>query len=157
VTDTKLVLPDTTTYESGVTTCPSGEVGKLVLVKWASADDPNAQPTVIDQDIGDARFTADRAAFTLAFVPEAKIAEIPKPESIPTLDNLSDVDPSSTSTVPGATPPTTAAGVTDTTAAGSTASTAAGTTDTSTANPTTSSGAATTAAPASSAPATTSG
>jgi hypothetical protein len=91
VTDDKLVMPDGTEYVSGKTTCPDGEVGKLVLVVWGSADDPAATPTVVDKDIAGTRFVNDRMAMTLAFVPEAKIAEIPRPESIPNLDNLSDM------------------------------------------------------------------
>ena len=78
-------------YVSGKTTCPNGEVGTLALVSWANADDPDAAPTVITKDIAGTRFVNDRMAMTLAFVPEAAIAEVPRPESIPNLDNLSDV------------------------------------------------------------------
>ena len=97
VTDGKLVLADGTTYESGVTTCPDGQAGKLVLVAWPTADDPASEPTVITKDIASTQFANDRMAFTLAFVPEDKIAEIPRPESIPNLDNLSDVQGSTPS------------------------------------------------------------
>lgn len=126
VSDTKLTLRDGTVYESGKTTCPSGETGKLVLVEWKSADDPAATPTVIDKNIGGTRFINDRMAFTLAFVPEAKIAEIPKPESIPNLDNLVDVQP----TLPagGATVSTVVAATTDSTTAGATGASTTGST-----------------------------
>jgi len=100
VTDDKLVMPDGTEYVSGKTTCPDGEVGKLVLVVWGSADDPAATPTVVDSDIAGTRFVNDRMAMTLAFVPESKIAEIPRPESIPNLDNLSDVPGAGQNDVP---------------------------------------------------------
>jgi len=132
VSDGKLVTADGSVYESGTTTCPDGQVGKLVLVEWQSADDPAATPKVITKDIADTRFVNDRMVFTLAFVPEDKIADIPKPESIPNLDNLSDVqgsqstvatlpgDGSSTTVADGSTPTTTAEGATSTTTAGAT-------------------------------------
>lgn len=125
VSDTKIVTPQGQTYESGKTTCPSGEVGVVALVKWQSADDANAQPQVIRKDIGGARYENDRMAFTLAFVPEAKLAEVPKPESIPNLDNLSDVQTtgSTAATVPGATASTVAGDTTASTVAGATATT----------------------------------
>ncbi|MFN0027875.1 MAG: hypothetical protein ACKV2O_11960 [Acidimicrobiales bacterium] len=138
--DTKLTTTDGKAYESGKTTCPSGEVGKLVLARWASADDPDAKPEIITEDITGARFLTDRSAFTLAFVPEGKIADIPRPESIPGLDQLTDVDPSTLTTLPGSAssvagdPGTTVAGdpaaTTTTVAGGATSSTVAATTTT---------------------------
>jgi hypothetical protein len=94
----KLTLPDKTVYESGKTTCANDKVGKLVLAEWQHADDAAAAPKLITSDITSARFDNDRMAFTLAFVPEDEFPNIPRPESIPTLDSLSDV--------PGAAPPT---------------------------------------------------
>lgn len=96
-----IVTPDGQRYDSGETTCPDGTVGQTVLVAWPSADDPNAPPTMIRGDINDTVFERDRMAFTLAFVPEDQIAGVPRPESIPTLDNLTDVAPA-----PGAPLPT---------------------------------------------------
>ena len=102
----KLTTPEGKVYESGKTTCPSGEAGKLVLVEWKSADDDTTAPRVIATDINATRFLNDRMAFTLAFVPEAKILDIPRPESIPQLDKLTDVDPNSlgSTTLPGSVP-----------------------------------------------------
>ena len=102
----KLTTPEGKVYESGKTTCPSGEAGKLVLVEWKSADDDTTAPRVIETDINATRFLNDRMAFTLAFVPEAKILDIPRPESIPQLDQLTDVDPNSlgSTTLPGSVP-----------------------------------------------------
>jgi hypothetical protein len=117
VSGDRIVMPDGTTRVEGETTCPNGKVGKVVLVEWANADDPAAVPRVIDGDIDGTRFANDRMAFTLAFVPEDEIATVPRPESIPTLDNLTDVPAaqgSSGLTVPGA-PPDTSAGGTGTT------------------------------------------
>ena len=124
VTDSKIVTADGQTYESGTTTCPNGEVGTVALVKWQSADDPDAKPEVITEDIGGTRYENDRMAFTLAFVPQAELAAVPRPESMPNLDNLTDV-PSTGSTTSAV------AGTTDSTVAGdSTASTVAGATST---------------------------
>ena len=102
----KLTTPEGKVYESGKTTCPSGEAGKLVLVEWKGADDATAAPRVIETDLNATRFLNDRMAFTLAFVPEAKIPDIPRPESIPQLDQLTDLDPNSlgSTTVPGILP-----------------------------------------------------
>jgi hypothetical protein len=92
VSDKQVVGPDGKTYESGKTTCgDGGETGKLVLAVWDSADDAAAAPRLVEKDIVKTRFVNDRMAFTLAFVPESKIADIPRPESVPNLDNLSDV------------------------------------------------------------------
>ncbi len=140
VSDSKLTTTDGKAYESGKTTCPSGEVGKLVLARWASADDAAAKPEVITDNIPETRFLKDRSAFTLAFVPEGKIADIPRPESIPNLDQLTDVDPSTLTTL------TTVAGATTTLPAGG-ATTVVGdpaTTTTATAGATTTTAATTT-------------
>ena len=94
VTDGKIVLPGGETWENGKT-CPNGQAGKVVLAKWESADDPDAAPEIITSDIPSVRMDRDRMAFTLAFVPEGDIPNIPRPESIPTLDNLSDLEPTS--------------------------------------------------------------
>jgi hypothetical protein len=120
VTDDKIVLPSGETWENGKT-CPNGQAGKVVLAKWESADDADAPPQIITSDFGSARVDRDRMAFTLAFVPEGDIPNIPRPESIPTLDNLSDLGTAPATTAPGAgTTPST-----DTTAAGGTPSTEA--------------------------------
>ena len=134
VSDDKIVTVDGTTYESGTTTCPSGAVGTVALVEWKSADDTTAAPTVITKNITDTRIVNDRMAFTLAFVPEADVANVPRPESIPQLDNLTDVEPSqiptnlddlNTSTTAGDATATTAVDGTATTAVGDTPTTAA--------------------------------
>lgn len=138
VTDGKLVMADGTTYESGVTTCPDGQTGKLVLVAWPNADDPAAAPKVITKDIASTQFANDRMAFTLAFVPEDKVADIPRPESIPNLDNLSDVQ-GSTPSVPtgGSVPATGADGSSSTTVAGDASTTTAPAASATTASPST--------------------
>lgn len=119
VSDGKIVMPNGETWENGKT-CPNGQAGKVVLAKWESADDPNAAPEIITSDIGSVRVDRDRMAFTLAFVPEDDIANIPRPESIPTLDNLTDLGTNPATSTPG----TDTTPSTDTTAAGGTPSSA---------------------------------
>ncbi len=123
VTNSKIVLPGTSgTFENGQL-CDDGQPGKVVLAEWKDANE-DVPPKLIYKDIAGARFTNDRMAFTLAFVPEG--TEIPKPDSVPTLDNLSDVDPTSTTTSAP-----TGDGATTTTAVGDTTTTVAATTSTS--------------------------
>jgi len=92
-------LPDGTTYENGYD-C-NGTPAQLSVVKWANVDDPNAAPETFTSGFADIKLDSDRSAFTFAVVPEG--TEIPKPESIPTLDNLSDVSGSSASVPPSST------------------------------------------------------
>ncbi|MPY93259.1 MAG: hypothetical protein GEV08_09380 [Acidimicrobiia bacterium] len=89
VTDDKIVLPGGETYQNG-DDC-NGQPGKVMLAKWDNANS-EGPPEIVTSGFGGERFHNDRMAFTVAFVPEG--TEIPKPESVPTLDNLSDVDPS---------------------------------------------------------------
>ena len=115
VSNGKLVLPSGDTYEDGQQ-CAGGQPGRLVLAEWDSAN-ADTPPELIQDGISDVRFTADRMAFTLAFVPEG--TEIPKPPSVPTLDNLSDLDPSQQTGATTTAPPADG-GATTTTAAGAT-------------------------------------
>ena len=72
------------------------------------ADDTSAQPRIYTgADIGKFHFYEDRLAITLAVVPDG--TDVPRPESVPQLDQLSDVA--------GATSTTVATGATGTTAA----------------------------------------
>ena len=101
-----------TTYDNGFD-C-NGEPAEVSLYAWP-ADDLSAEPTVITSGFGSYRFDQDRLAVTLAVVPPG--TEVPRPESVPELDQLSDVpgavDPTATpSTVapaPSADTPTTSA------------------------------------------------
>jgi len=85
----------------------------VVLYQWP-ADSPDAEPTIFTDNFADVRFTEDRGVFTLAVVPEG--TEVRQPDSVPLLDNLSDVtgeteptgdttpaDPTATTVVPAAT------------------------------------------------------
>jgi hypothetical protein len=85
-------LPDGTKYENGYD-C-NGQPAKLSVYKWR-VDDPNAEPEIFTSDFGNIKLDGDRDAYTFAVVPEG--TDVPKPDSIPTLDNLSDVTGSSAS------------------------------------------------------------
>lgn len=107
LSDTRIEVPGGETYEEGDDQC-DGEPGVMQLkVK--------GQEEVITTDIEDFVFGEDRQAITIAFAPRG--AEIPLPPSEPTLDNLSDVTPSTTVPAPGSAPPPGAEGASTTTAA----------------------------------------
>jgi hypothetical protein len=138
VTNTKITLPSGDTFEEGTDQC-AGKDAIVLVAYWRSADDAAAgekPTTVFTDDFGDIRFKEDRAAFTIAFLPEG--ADIPAPPSIPTLDNLTDVGTNSapggsTTTFPGGATTTTLPGSeSTTTVAGGTSSTAPGDTSGST-------------------------
>lgn len=91
-----------TTYSDGFD-C-DGQPATVSMYQWP-ADDPDAEPIIHTEDLGSVHFGEDRLAFTIAVVPEG--TEVPRPPSIPTLDNLSDVAPDgsdleTTTTVPAA-------------------------------------------------------
>ena len=129
VSNGRIALPGDQVWEDSEA-CPDGQPGRVVLARWNSADDPASPADIITEDIADVRFTQDRMAFTLAFVPESRFPEIPRPESIPTLDNLSDMPPSAgdpaATVVTDATGDTVGGSETSTADSGSTSSTAAG-------------------------------
>lgn len=121
--DDSFTLPDGTTFKDG-DDC-GGEKGRVVIARWP-ADDPDAEPVLFEDNFGDVKFAEDRGVITLAFLPEG--AEVPRPPSVPGLDNLSDVEGASTTTTApasgGDTSTTVAGGDPTTTVAGDTATTA---------------------------------
>ena len=140
-----LTLPDGTAFTEGTDQCGAEgdeEDAHLVVARWAQADealDGKEPSEIITEDFDDIRFRADCEAFTIAYV--ADDDDIPPPESIPTLGNLSDVvgtesgcpgvegeTPTSSST----TSSTVADGTTDSTVGDTTSSTVAESSTTST-------------------------
>jgi hypothetical protein len=128
VTDDSITLPDGTTYTEGSDQC-GDEDARVVVARWDSADQAaeGENPSQIyTDDFDQIRFRNDREAYTIAFLPEGD--DIPAPDSIATLDQLTDVVGSptaSTTTVAGETT-TTVAGQTTTTAPAATTTTASG-------------------------------
>jgi hypothetical protein len=109
--DSSIVLPTGTVLdeEAGC----DGESATLKVARWP-ADDADAEAEIIEEDIDDIRFREDREVITIALAREDD--DIPRPETVATLDNLSDVIEAPTTTVPGETT-TTVAGETTTTSA----------------------------------------
>lgn len=97
--DDSITLPNGTVLDENEG-C-DGEPSELVIARWP-ADQPDADPEIIRNDFRKIRFREDREVFTIALVKEGEV--VPRPESVPMLDNLSDVieaPPLSTTTVPG--------------------------------------------------------
>ena len=113
VTDSKVTFPDGETWDEASDSCPNADgeevPGEIVIARWQDAQDAadGEKPTeVITDDFGDIRFRNDREYYTIAFVPEGELEDIPvRPDVISDLNNLSDVGPdASTSTsTPGET------------------------------------------------------
>ncbi|MCU0309421.1 MAG: hypothetical protein MUE36_00555 [Acidimicrobiales bacterium] len=84
-----------TTYANGFD-C-NGQPAEVSMHVWP-ADDPAAPARILTEDFASFRFDEDRLAVTLAVVPAG--TEVPRPESVPELDSLSDVpgsgDPTAT-------------------------------------------------------------
>jgi hypothetical protein len=93
MSDTKLELPEGLgTFEEGETKCGDQD-GQLKVLVWEDANS-GGDPKVFITDFGNIRFTSDRMAMTIAFVPaDADLSSL-KPPSVPELDQLSDVDSS---------------------------------------------------------------
>jgi hypothetical protein len=152
-TDDSVTTPDGTVYKNGEFKC-GDKPAKVSIWRW-NADDSLVPTEVFENGFNDIRFRGDRDAYTIAVLPEGSDIVPPRPESVPELDKLTDVDQSQTQTptqvtvppgvtIPGQTDPagapvTTAAGsppVTDasgapvTTPTGATPTTAAGATPT---------------------------
>jgi hypothetical protein len=108
MTDESLVLPEGGgTFENG-DDC-AGSPGQVKVLVWDDADAAaTSQPKVFITDFDNIRFTNDRMAMTIAFVNSDTDLDTLQPPSIPTLDNLSDLDPDENPT-PGQTVPTTVA------------------------------------------------
>jgi hypothetical protein len=131
--DSKVTFPDGETWDEGEDTCTvdGQEVpGQIVLARWqdAQAAADGEKPTeVLTEDFGSARFRNDREYYTLAFVPEGQLEDIPvRPDVVSDLGNLSDVGPTEDLEAPADSTSTTAPGdtsSTDTTAPGDTSST----------------------------------
>lgn len=120
------------TFENGKDEC-NGKAANWKVAYWADAAQ-SSPPTIFVTDFANIRFAQDRGAITLAFVPDDVDMSTLKPPSIPQLDQLTDLAPTTTTTVAGATTvagdatATTVAGATTT--AGAATSTASGTTTT---------------------------
>jgi hypothetical protein len=99
--DDSVRLPDGTSRADG-DDC-DGQPASWRLVEW-DVDDPRATPVERFGGFAAATYGGDRHAMTLAFLPDG--AEVPKPPTIPALDQLTDA-PTPTTTGPRRDSPTT--------------------------------------------------
>jgi hypothetical protein len=95
-------LPNGDSYRAGSASC-GGQPATVAVYRW-SVDESNVPgdvppAEVHTEDFGAIVFGADRQAYTIAVVPEGTTP--PRPPSVPTLDNLTDVAPT---TAPEAVP-----------------------------------------------------
>jgi hypothetical protein len=82
-------LPDGQEFRKGSATC-GDKPARIAVYRW-KVDDPRAPVEVFDHGFGDIFMDADRHAYTFAVMPEGSKEPGPKPESIPQLDQLEDV------------------------------------------------------------------
>jgi hypothetical protein len=89
--ESRLRLPeDQGTFEAG-DDC-QGKPGQIKALVWDDAN-TTGNPRILVTDFNNIRFTNDRMAMALVFVnPDEDLSQL-RPPSVPTLDNLSDVDP----------------------------------------------------------------
>jgi hypothetical protein len=85
-TDDGFTTPDGTEYKNGYD-C-NGQPAKVTVTEWYP-DDPTKPGQVYESNFNNIVFDTDRAAYTIAVVPDGVVP--PMPESVPTLDNLTDV------------------------------------------------------------------
>lgn len=90
-TDDGFINSDGTEYKNGYD-C-NGQPATVSVIKWFP-DDPTRPGEVYESNFNNIVFDTDRAAYTIAVVPEGVTP--PMPDSVPTLDNLTDVPGSGT-------------------------------------------------------------
>jgi hypothetical protein len=138
MSDSKVEFPDGETWDEAEDTCTvdGDEVpGQLIVAKWNDAQDAadGERPNdVFTDDFDSIRFENDREYYTIAFVPEGALEDIPvRPDVISDLGNLSDViqapDDSTSTSEAQSTDDSTSTTAADDTASSTTATTAADT------------------------------
>ena len=103
IDDDEIDLGGDARVKEGDDTCGEDEEPEIVQVAvWENAREADVtDPEIVTEDIRGIRFVNDSMAFTIAFAPEG--ADIPPPPTIPTLDNLSDVEPTGDADTTGTT------------------------------------------------------
>jgi hypothetical protein len=117
LTDTELTMGDKS-WKEGDQKC-GDEDAELVVAQWKDVESTDEKPAIILRDFDSVRFREDGEGYTIAFVPEDEVENIPKPPSAANLAQLGAADASSTGETT-----TTAPASTDTTAPASTDTTA---------------------------------
>ena len=89
-----VTLPDGTSYNKGYD-C-NGTPAVVSAYYWADAFDDSTPPKVYTSDFGSIPLRTDRAAIAIVVAPPG--TDVPKPDSVPTLNKLEDVAGSTAST-----------------------------------------------------------
>ena len=100
-TNDGFTAPDGTEYKNGFD-C-NGQPAQVQVVKWFP-DDPTRPGEVFTDNFNNIVFDTDRAAYTIAVVPEGVVP--PLPETVPGLDSLIDVQGSGSGATSGIDPST---------------------------------------------------
>lgn len=89
LSDTELTVGDETWDEDEDTCIVDGEEvpGEVVVAKWENGTD-DGDPTIYRTGLTSLRFENDGEAYMIAFVPRDEVDDIPKPESVAMLANL---------------------------------------------------------------------
>lgn len=97
IDDDQIDLGSVASVHEGEDTCGDGQSAIVQVAVWADARTATStDPEIVTENIRDIWFERDGSAYTIAFAPEGAV--IPPPPSIPTLDNLSDVEGSTSAT-----------------------------------------------------------
>jgi len=110
LSDDRLRVPDVGTFEEGEDDC-DGDAATLRVAVWDDARNDEEPSRVVTENLADIPLT-DGAAIAIVFAPEG--VDVPKPPTVPQLDNLSDVPSQAT------TPTSAPEGTTDTSTPGDT-------------------------------------
>ena len=87
LSDTRLRVPGVGSFEVGDTDC-DGEPATLRVLVWDDARNDEEPSRIVTESLADVPLT-DGSAIAIVFAPEDE--EIPKPPTVPQLDNLTDV------------------------------------------------------------------
>jgi hypothetical protein len=98
ITDTTLEIPEGK-YKNGDTCTVNGkkEKAKVKVAVWETRN--AAKPVIYTSGFKNIRFTANEMLITIGFVPDG--VDLPKPKSEPTLNALTDLGTTTSTTVPG--------------------------------------------------------
>lgn len=110
-TDDSVTMPDGTVYKNGEFKC-GDKPAKVSIWKW-NVDDPLKPTEIFETGFNDIRFGNDRDAYTIAVLPEGSDVQPPRPDSVPELDRLTDVENPTAGTPQSLPPGVTIPGQTD--------------------------------------------
>jgi hypothetical protein len=104
LSDNGVTMPDGTEYKKGYD-C-NGTPAEVSAYVWSDAFDDSTPPQIYTSNFGSIPLRTDRAAIALVIAPPG--TDVPKPDSVPELNKLSDVDQTTNTSVLSVTPSTAA-------------------------------------------------